>query len=203
MAKGDEMSLTHRFSRMAGFPLAATVMFATITMTAQTVISNETLVTTTFVINQKTATAKCKSTGCSARTSMFAPIPVTCPAATGQTCTFHISLDTKTSVVSGCGNCGGSGGIGFYQFLVDDAPPTIGPTNKNGDYLFERYAYTGGLPRGATRQSYPASVLTAVTNSSSNTHMILVNVGCSDANDTGGCSAIAYWTTMRVDVFEP
>ena len=197
------MKLSHLFENIAALALVALPPFATSVATAQTVISNETLVTTNFVVNQKVATAKCKSTGCSAKTPMFAAIPFTCPAATGQTCTFHIALDTKTSIVSGCGNCGGSGGIGFYQFLVDDAPPTIGPTNKNGDYLFERFAYTGGLPKGATRQSYPASVLTSVTNSSSNSHTILVNVGCLDANDTGGCSATAYWTTMRVDVFEP
>ena len=197
------MRFTHIFENIAALALVVLSPLAITTATAQTIISNEALVTTNFIVSQKVATAKCQSTGCSAKTSMFAAIPVTCPAATGQTCTFHIALDTKTSIVSGCGNCGGSGGTGFYQFLVDDAPPTIGPTTKDGNYLFEKFAYTAGLPKVATRQSYPASVLTSVTNSTSNIHTILVNVGCSDANHTGGCSAVAYWTTMRVDVFEP
>jgi hypothetical protein len=134
---------------------------------------------------------------------MFAPITTTCPVATGQTCTIHISLDTKTTIVLGCGGCGGSGVTGFFQFLVDDAPPTIGPTDKAGDYLFEAYVYTNSLPQFSSRQSYPASVLATVTNSSSNNHTIVVDVGCSDTNKTGGCQATSHWSTMRVDVFQP
>ena len=47
--------------------------------TAQTIISNETLVSTTFVVNKQSATVKCGKTGCGAKTTIFAPIPVTCP----------------------------------------------------------------------------------------------------------------------------
>ena len=43
------------------------VPMATPAATAQTVISNETLVSTTFVVNKQSATAKCGTTGCSAR----------------------------------------------------------------------------------------------------------------------------------------
>jgi hypothetical protein len=197
------MKLPHRFDIIAGLALMALLLLATPATTAQTVISNETLVTTTFVVNKQSATAKCKGSGCSAKTAMFAPIPVTCPAASGQTCTFHISLDAKTTIVLGCGNCAGSGSTGFYQFLVDDAAPTIGPTDKEGNYLFERYAYSGGLPGGASRQSYPASLLTTVTNSNSNSHTITLRVGCRDVGKLGGCQSTTNWSTMRVDVFEP
>jgi hypothetical protein len=190
------------FLRMAGFVLPA-LMFAMTPMKAQTVISNEALATTTFVVNKESRSARCGRTGCSAKTQMFAPIPVTCPAPIGQTCTLHIWLDTKTSVVLGCGNCGGAGTTGFYQFLVDDTVPTIGPTDEHGNYLFEKYGYTGGIPSTAARQSYPASVLTAVTNANSTSHTITVNVGCRDVAKTGGCEATAHWSTMRVDVFEP
>lgn len=189
--------------RHIGLFLMTSAMFTPTTMRGQTVISDETLVTTTFVVNKDSRTAKCGRAGCSAKTAMFAPIPVTCPASNGQTCTLHISLDTKTSVALGCGNCGGAGATGFYQFLVDDAAPTIGPTDEHGDYLFERWVYTGGIPSKAARQSYPASVLTTVTNSNSNGHTITVSLGCRDAGRTGGCAATANWTTMRVDVFEP
>jgi hypothetical protein len=191
------------FENIAILALAALSLFAVPTAAAQTIIGNETLVSTTFVVNQQIATARCRKSGCGAKTSMFAPITVTCPAAIGQTCTFHISLDTKTSIVAGCGDCAGGGPTGFYQFLVDNAPPTIGPTGKDGSYVFEEDAYTGGEPKFASRQSDPASVLGAVTNSSSNSHTIVVGVGCLDNVNSGGCAAIAHWSTMRIDIFEP
>ena len=91
---------------------------------------------------------------------------------------------------------------GLYQFLIDGTPPTIGPTSSDGNYVFERWAYTSSIPERAI-QSYPASVLTTVTNSSSNSHVIVVNLGCQDSNGNGGCAATAQSATMRVDVFEP
>jgi hypothetical protein len=124
---------------------------------------------------------------------MFAVIPVTCPAATGQTCTFHISLDAKVSMILGA--------RGFYRFLVDGIPPTIGPTDKDGDYLFmENIPIGQGFP---LRQSYPASVVATVTNTSSNSHTIMVSVGCAGGNASDGCNTTSHRSTMRVDVFEP
>jgi hypothetical protein len=67
----------------------------TLTMKAQIVISNESLATTTFVVNKASKTAQCSKPGCIATASMFGPIQVTCPAAIGSTCTLHISLDAK------------------------------------------------------------------------------------------------------------
>jgi len=203
------MKLPHLVEIFAGLAWVAVSLLATPDATAQTVISNESLMTTTFVVNKQAATVQCEKTGCRAKTPMFAPIAVTCPAATGQTCTFHISLDTKTSISFRCGQqgCFGAGPIGFYQFLVDGAAPTMGPTDENGNYLFAKNVFTysddGGGDSFVSRQSYPASVMTTVTNSNSNSHTIIVNFGCSDANKVGGCEATAHWTTMRVDVFEP
>ncbi|MGD0182252.1 MAG: hypothetical protein ABSC15_20760 [Terriglobales bacterium] len=190
------------FKIIAALASVALSLLTTPAMTAQTVISNEALVSTTFVVNKQSATAKCGTVGCSARASWFGPISITCPAPTGQTCTFHISLDAKTTIVLG-GHGGGSGSIGSYQFLVDGAAPTIGPTDKNGDYLFERDVYTVSTPTDASRQSYPASVLATVTNSNSNGHAIALGLGCKDIGNEGGCQTTAHWTTMRVDVFEP
>jgi hypothetical protein len=149
------MKFPHRFDIIAGLVLV-TLLATTPAATAQTVISKETLVSTTLVVNKRSVTALCRHVYCSAKTLMFAPVPVICPAATGQTCTFQISLDTKVSIFNGV--------VSFYQFLVDGAAPTIGPTDKHGDYLFEKNAPVGiGL---SSRQSYPASVVTTVTNSS-------------------------------------
>jgi hypothetical protein len=187
------MKFPHPLQIVAGFALIALPLLAIPAATAQTIISNETLMTTTFVVNTKSATAQCGNFFCNVKTPMFATIPVICPAATGQTCTFHISLDTKISE--------NSGATSFYQFLVDGAPPTIGPTFKNGVYIVEgSYANLGAAP---LVQSAPASVLTTVTNSNSNNHTIVVNLGCFDGDTQGGCQTTAHASTMRVDVFEP
>jgi hypothetical protein len=185
------------------FVLVALSLLAAPAATAQTVISNETLVSTTFVVSKTAATAKCGRNGCIATTAMLAPVPVTCPAATGQTCTFHISLEARTAVgfPANC-KCAAAAPGGLFQFLIDGAPPTIGPTSVDGNYVFERWTYTSSIPERAI-QSYPASVLTTVTNSSSNSHTIVVNLGCQDSNGNGGCAATAQSATMTVDVFEP
>jgi hypothetical protein len=187
------MKFPHPLQTIAAFALIALPLLATPAATAQTIISNETLVSTTLVVNKHSVTALCGTDPCYTKTPMFAAIPVTCPAATGQTCTFHISLNAKVSIFFG--------NRSFYQFLVDGAAPTIGPTDEHGDYTFALNITTEqGLP---LRQSYPADVVATVTNSSSNSHRIMVSVGCVDNNTQGGCEATAHWSSMRVDVFEP
>jgi hypothetical protein len=122
------------------------------------------------------------------------------PATTAHTCTFHISIETSVSTgYPTNAPCCVPGPTGFYQFLVDGAAPTIGPTTKKGDYIFEQKPLMD--PRIPIRQTYPASVLATVTNSSSNNHSISVKLGC----EAGiyGCHITAHSTTMRVDVFEP
>jgi hypothetical protein len=199
--EGDEMRLERVFPYVAGLALAV-LTCTTVVVKAQTIISNETLKTTTFVVNKVSSTAKCLKRECVEISPMFAPIPVTCPAAMGHTCTFHISLDAKVSV-SGCPKCEpGFAGTGFFQFLVDGAAPTIGPTDENGNYLFQKNVATFLRPY-VSRQSKPASVLGGVTNSTSSNHTITVNLGCRDSANTGICVAVAHWSTMRVDVFEP
>jgi hypothetical protein len=172
----------------------------------QTTLSNETLVNTAFVVNKVSSTAKCLETGCVAKAPMFAPLSITCPAAMGATCTLHISLDSKLSLADGCvGSCTVRAPESFFQFLIDGKAPTIGPTDESGDYIFAWNLITAGdISHGPLiRQSYPASVLAGVTNSGSESHTITVNIGCRETNGDSGCEAIARWTTMRVDVFEP
>ena len=152
----------------------------------QTILSNESLVTTTFVVNKSAATARCGKAGCTAAKSMLESIPVNCPAPTGQTCTFHIALDAKVSMSYKFYEASeGSGPIGFYQFLIDGAPPTLGPTDVHGNYLFERNVITQSeqnkLP---DRQSYPGSV---ITSTQSGNHTIDVKIVCTDDLGQGGC----------------
>jgi hypothetical protein len=196
------MKLPLLFTNIAGLTLVALSLSAMPGAAAQTVISNETLVTTTFVVSKQIETAACKSGGCRAQASMLPPVMVVCPAASGKTCTFHISLDAKTSVSTRGGRTG-SGSKGFYQFLADGLPPTIGPTDGNGYYLFERSVYTTGDVSDSSLQSYPASVVTVVANSTSDSHTIKEDFGCQDITNAGGCRATVHSITMRVDVFEP
>jgi hypothetical protein len=181
---------------------ALTLMIETASMKAQTVISNETLVTTTFVVNKTTATAKCDKKGCTAHAPMLKSIPVTCPAPIGQTCTFHIALDARIALTTEGSICFGTSGSNSYQFLVDGAPPTIGPIDPAGNYLFA--LNVTACPEGlGSSQSFPASVISTVTNTNSNSHTIDLNLVCRDSIKQGGCEAISHNSTMRVDVFEP
>lgn len=200
-----------RIPHMLETPLLALValsLLLTPAATAQTVISNETLVSTTFVVNKTAVIANCGRTGCRVTKPMFTPVSVTCPAPTGRTCTFHISLNTETAVSFRCGGqqCFGGGPTAFYQFVVDGVAPTIGPTDANGDYIIAKNIFTTSNDKGwsfQARQNYPASVLTTVTNSGSSNHTFAVNVGCKDTLPSFGCEATALSTTMRLDVFEP
>jgi hypothetical protein len=141
----------------------------------------------------------CRTTGCRAKTAMFAPINVTCPAATRKTCTFHIFLDAKASFGDFCNRCQG-GGADYFQFLVDEAPPTIGPTDARGLYRFAQNIV--GFAGNELRESFPASVVATVTNSTSNNHTVALNVACKSTT-AGGCQTTAHASTLRVDVFEP
>jgi hypothetical protein len=86
------MRFSHLFETTTGLTLVVLALIAPPTAPAQTIISNEALVSTTFVVNKTSETAKCGKPGCQAITSMFAAIPVLCPAPMGKTCTFHIFL---------------------------------------------------------------------------------------------------------------
>jgi hypothetical protein len=179
----------------------AAIAIGAIQTYGQTILSNETLVTTNLVVNKTPATVKCKGAGCSAEKKYLTSIPVNCPAANGKTCTFHIALDVKvdTDAATSFQNFGP---LGFYRFLIDAAAPTVGPTDPHGGYIFERNVVTVGGSNGvfATRQSYPASV---VTSTPSGNHAIDVYVGCTDWSDLGGCGLTAHSGTMRIDIFEP
>jgi hypothetical protein len=206
--KEMRMTYPHRLSTIA---FSGVIVLMSIAVKAQTIISNETLATTTFVVNETATTAKCSKAGCSDKQSMLKAIPVTCPAALGKTCTFHIMLDAKVEITFGCGGlCDGPGPQASYQFLVDGTVPSPGPVNANGEYLFSRGAFTASEEWSKEfgnllfeRQSHTTSVVATVTNTSSNSHTVDVNLLCKDRVKDGGCRVTAHHSTMRVDVFEP
>ena len=174
-------------------------------MQAQVVISNETLASTTLVVNSKgTSNAKCSTVGCTAKAPVFKSIPVTCPAGIGQTCTFHIFFNVKVVIYQSCtgnGCLGPSGSTDYFQFLVDGAAPTPGPTNEQGGFSFAKDVETETT--NPSEASYDISLVAAVTNVSSQDHDIAVNLECVDSLDLGDCSVSSQASTMRVDVFEP
>jgi predicted ester cyclase len=71
------MKFSHLFETTGVLTLVALALIAPPAALAQTVISNETLVSTTFVVNKASATAKCGKTPRDAITSMFTAIPIT------------------------------------------------------------------------------------------------------------------------------
>lgn len=200
------MRLTRAFAPVAGFALAVVliVLLSTFETKAQMVMSNEKLSTTTLVVDKNSTIVSCAPPGCNAEAPILTSVPVTCPAAKGGTCTFHILFDAKvTSDIPGCGNgcLGSSGATNFYQFLVDSAAPMPGPTNRYGWYVFGRSVFSEDPSH--SQISYPASVVAKVTNFSSQKHLIEVNLGCVDSLKYRGCKAVARKSTLRVDVFEP
>lgn len=201
-----KMKPIRAFSHAAGLALAVAliVLMSTLETKAQVVISDEKLVATTLVVDKNSITVTCGIPGCNAEAPILSSIPVTCPAATGGTCTFHMSFDANVGVgIPDCGNgCSGtSGASNSYQFLVDSAAPVPGPTTTEGWYVFGRNVSTDDPYN--SRISYPASVVATVTNSGSRKHLIQVNLGCVDDLKFAGCRAVARMSTLRVDVFEP
>jgi hypothetical protein len=184
--------------------VGALTFIATVGVQAQTIISNEKLVTTTFVVDTSSATAKCVKAGCAAQAPILTAIPVNCPAAIGGTCTFHIALDSRIDVALPClgSDCTGSSGArNSYQFLVDGKPPVPGPTDAQGYYVFAKVVWS--VTAFPSRYPFPATIVASVTNISSQDHTIDVNLQCVDVFKFSGCGLIAASTTMRVDVFEP
>ena len=200
------MTAKRSFNDAAGLvAIALIVLLSTYEARAQVVMSNEKLDTTTLVVDNKNlVTVTCSIPGCSAEAPIMSAVPVTCPAAEGGTCTFHMSFVANVgSDIPGCSrSCQGtSGASNRYQFLVDSAAPLPGPTNPHGWYLFGRNVFSD-VPFNS-QISYPASVVARVTNSGSQKHLVQVNLGCVDLLKFGGCRAVARESTLRVDVFEP
>jgi hypothetical protein len=83
------MKFPHIFENVAALAWLVVSLVATPAVTAQTIISNETLVSTTLIVNTKDAKAICRTTGCRAKTALFAPINVTCPLQPGRLVLSH------------------------------------------------------------------------------------------------------------------
>jgi hypothetical protein len=180
------------------------VCLSTAAAKGQIVISNEKLAATTFVVNKKTAIANCDQTGCSAEAPVLKSIQVNCPAAKGETCTFHILFDAKVAVGLPCGGrgcLGTSGATNFYRFLVDGSAPTPGPTSENGLYTFGQNVMSE--TNYPARQPYATSVIAIVKNGNSRQHLIDINLRCVDTLKEFGCAAQVFNSTLRVDVFTP
>lgn len=154
---------------------------------AQTVISNETLVPngTTLVVSKTPVTVDCNGT-CSSQKPLFSPVSINCP---DSTCTVHVALTIQFS---------DDGGQIYSKFLIDSAAPTPGPTDSSGFYpLFENVQ--GFINPPIT--SAPAAIVATV---GSGTHSLQVSLACTGINnDNDGCGAVATSSTLRVDVFTP
>jgi hypothetical protein len=186
-------------SRVFTSLLSVSVFLSAIAADAQTIIQNERLVNTTLVVVTNKVIAVCGAEQCQAARPLLDAIPVTCPGGPGQVCTLHVVLDAKVSMPRNNGNAGSKG---FFQFLIDGATPDLGPTGKNGVYPIEQYVISDG-GNFASRQTFAASILATVTNSSSDQHTVSVKIGCEDTSSTFfGCEIDSHPGTMRIDAFE-
>jgi hypothetical protein len=177
------------------------VLLSTAAAKAQIVLSNETLATTTFVVNEETAIVNCTQAGCKAEKAILKSIPVNCPAPNGKTCTFHILFDAKVAVGLPCGGkgcLGTSGATNYFRLLIDGSAPNPGPTDEHGLYRFGVNVMSE--TNYPARQPYAASVLGTVTNGD---HLIDISLRCVDTLKFYGCAAQAFNSTLRVDVFTP
>jgi hypothetical protein len=165
--------------------VALLALFAASAASAQTVISNETLVPagTTFVVSKMSVAVSCNGI-CSNEKRLLAPVAVNCP---DTTCTVHIALGSQLT---------GAGGQTSVRFLVDGVAPMPGPTTPAGLYALWGNALGAN---GAPQASVPASVAATV---GTGAHMIAFGLYCSSAN-AGGCGATASTATLRIDVFTP
>ena len=177
------------------------VLLSTAAAKGQIVLSNETLATTTFVVNKESALVNCTQAGCKAEKAILKSVPVSCPAPNGKTCTFHISFDAKVAVGLPCGGqgcLGTSGATNYFRFLIDGSSPNPGPTDEHGLYRFGVNVMSE--TNYPARQPYAASVLGTVTNGD---HLIDISLRCVDTLKFYGCKAEAFNSTLRVDVFMP
>lgn len=180
-------------SCLAGLVLAG--CFALLALAPQsqaqtTILSDESLQSSTLLVHKGDSTATCTGATCEAHHAMFRPLTVQCPAGVEGTCTFHISLNAQVETDE-------SNPIAAFQFLVDNAAPSPGPTDANGNYQFlaNRVSSAGEPPF----QSFSAAVDATVTGSGS--HTIAAYIAC---RGTGkGCKATAHWSEMKVDILLP
>jgi len=178
---------------LAGLVLAGFVPFLVLLPQSQaqtTILPDEALQSSTLLIHKGDSTATCTGSICKARHAMFRPVTVQCPAASGGTCTFHISLNAQVETDE-------SNPIVAFQYLVDNAAPSPGPTDADGNYqlLANRVTSAGSPPF----QSFSAAVDATVTGSGD--HTIGVYIACMGTGS--GCKAIAHWSELKVDIFLP
>ena len=127
------MKFPHIFENVAALALLVVSLVATPAVTAQTIISNETLVSNHSHSQHKTRKGNMQNYWLSCKNSHVRPDQCHLPAATRKTCTSTFSwtrrLRSATFVT-----CAREAGADYFQFLVDDASPTIGPTDARGFY---------------------------------------------------------------------
>lgn len=167
--------------------LAAILAFAVVPgASAQVTLINRKLVNTNFETQPNSLTASCSVSKCTALLPAFPVLNTVCPVAAGASCTFYIHLEaSSTSVASFDG--------GLFQFLVNGAAPTPGPTLTGGKVYW--YPTSSGY-----------AVAAQVTNTTANqVWPIAVSFGCidSDPTTTTGCISFFGPGNLAVSVYTP
>ncbi len=163
---------------------------AAIVPPSNSTLGGRTLKKSVFQTNSTGVNANCGTSGCQAVNPLFPTATVLCSGAIGQTCTFHILVESSNQI--------SSFDQGLYRFQVDGHTPTPGPTDSSGFYKFVE-----SDPNSDATHSGSFAVMARVTNASADqTYKVSVSFGCKD--DSGdGCFAFAALSSLRIDIFQP
>ncbi|MBA3916406.1 MAG: hypothetical protein H0X25_21690 [Acidobacteriales bacterium] len=179
--------------------LCVVVLASAVSAGAQTIISNEALQTTTFIVSKTPVTETCSEIGCFVRADVVGPVTIHCPVDIGKTCTFHINLSAQTNV--------STGDLGYYQFLVDGIAPSPSQTDSFGYYPFLNHVSSiGAPPPYYTAQNVSIGLIASVTNTDSQDHTLLLGFACRDTPHSyqpGICRISSNLVEVRLDTFLP
>jgi hypothetical protein len=155
-------------------------------------LGNRALVSTALRTNSMPMTVSCTPALCENLGVFFFPSVATikCPAAAGGTCTYYVHLETQASV--------SALDSGVFQFLVDGAAPSPGPTD-----IFGFFTWDAADPNSAIMKARSYAVVAQASNSFSNQgHTIEVQFGCIDATGDG-CSASIGFASLSIGLYTP
>lgn len=162
------------------------VLFIALSTTSAQSLTKHTL-KGTFLQTSKSVVVSCAGP-CTAVKALFPVASIVCPALATQTCTYHVHLETASTV---------SIFTGEFKFLVDGVAPTPGPTDSSGFVTFSAGS-------SEETQAFSYAVVGKVTNSVDNqSHTVEVDLGCSVSASLDTCQVGAGAATLRIDVFQP
>jgi hypothetical protein len=151
-------------------------------------VGNRALQRTAFQVTTDNVVSSCNTADClSPRKAMFVRT-AQCDGAAGKTCTFYLHIDAQVALTGQ--------DQALFEFFVDGAPPTPGPTGLNG------LVNVGGAG-DSEYQTRSFGVVAYVTNKTLNQqHNIEIDILCEDFNGDG-CMGQTGFASLQAVVYTP